>query len=198
MRPSAALLLFALVSAACTIVRESNPPRTATEQLLISTAVDRAVEGMHFDIPKGTSVFVDATNLDGYDSKYAIARITERILQQGAQLSSDRAKADMVMALRAGALSTDSVQDLVGLPSIGGVPVPLMGTLSLPEIALIKKEKTRGVAKFAATVYDAKTGELKSVSGASYGLSSKTHWFIILVGWDRSDIAPPVPATRAD
>ena len=187
MRPSAALLLFALVSAACTIVRESNPPRTATEQLLISTAVDRA----------GTSVFVDATNLDGYDSKYAIARITERILQQGAQLSSDRAKADMVVALRAGALSTDSVQDLVGLPSIG-VPVPLMGTLSLPEIALIKKEKTRGVAKFAATVYDAKTGELKSVSGASYGLSSKTHWFIILVGWDRSDIAPPVPATRAD
>ena len=198
MRPSAALLLFALVSAACTIVRESNPPRTATEQLLISTAVDRAVEGMHFDIPKGTSVFVDPTNLDGYDSKYAIASITERILQQGAQLSSDRAKADMVVALRAGALSTDSVQDLVGLPSIGGVPVPLMGTLSLPEIALIKKEQTRGVAKFAATVYDSKTGELKSVSGASYGLSSKTHWFIILVGWDRSDIAPPVPATRAD
>ena len=42
MRP--ALLACLLLLGACTITRESEPPRTAREELLISTAIDRAVE----------------------------------------------------------------------------------------------------------------------------------------------------------
>ena len=45
------------------------------------------------------------------------------------------------------------------VPAIG-VPVPLMGTLNLPELALFKKDETRGVAKFAATLYDQRSGAL--------------------------------------
>ena len=66
-----------------------------------------------------------------------------------------------------------------------GVPIPLAGTLSLPEVALLKRAETRGVAKFAATLYDAKTGALKSVSSASYGFSHRTHWVVLLAGLDR-------------
>ena len=62
--------------------------------------------------------------------------------------------------------------------------------LSLPEVALLKRAETRGVAKFAATLYDARTGALKSVSGASYGFSHRTHWVVLLAGWTRDDTIP--------
>lgn len=45
------LLGLAVAAAACTTRNESNPPRTATEQLLISAAADRAAEKMTLDVP---------------------------------------------------------------------------------------------------------------------------------------------------
>ena len=184
-----AVLASLLLLAACSLTRESNPARTATEELLISTAIDRAVEGLKLDIPKGTSVYLDTSNFEGTDSKYAVSSIAERVLLAGGDLTPDRSKADMVVAIRSGALSTDSDGFLLGIPATG-VPVPLTGTVNLPEVALLKRAETRGVAKFAASLYDAKTGALKSVSGASYGFSHRTHWVVLLAGWTRDDTVP--------
>ena len=117
MRPAALACLLLL--AACSLTRESNPPRTATEELLISTATDRAVEGLKLDIPKGTSVYLDTSDFEGTDSKYAVSDITERVLLAGGRLASDRSKADMVVAIRSGALSTDSDGFLLGIPQRG-------------------------------------------------------------------------------
>jgi hypothetical protein len=122
MRPAAFACLLLLT--ACNLTRESNPPRTATEELLISTAVDRAVEALKLDIPKSTSVYLDTSDFEGTDSKYAVSDITERVLLAGGRLATDRSKADMVVAIRSGALSTDSDGFLVGRPAMG-VPVPL-------------------------------------------------------------------------
>jgi len=188
MHPAAAFLCLLLL-AACSLTRESNPPRTATEELLISTAIDRAVELLKLDIPKSTSVYLDTSDFEGTDSKYAVASITERVLLAGGRLNPDRSKADMVLAIRSGALSTDSDGFLLGIPATG-VPIPLAGMLSLPEVALLKRAETRGVAKFVATLYDARTGALKSVSGASYGFSHRTHWVVLLAGWTRDDTLP--------
>jgi hypothetical protein len=187
MQPAAFLCLLLL--AASSLTQKSNPPRTATQEFLISTAIDRAVEGLKLHIPKSTSVDLDASNVEGTDSKYAVASIAERVLLAGGRLYPERSKADMVVAIRSGALSTDSDGFLLGI-SATGVPVPLAGTLSLPEVALLKRAETRGVAKFAATLYDAKTGALKSASGASYGFSHRTQWVVLLAGWTRDDAAP--------
>src|SRR5215472_1596538 len=73
MRPAAFACLLLLT--ACNLTRESNPPRAATEELLISTAVDRAVEGLKLDIPKDTSVYLDTSDFEGTDSKYAVSDI---------------------------------------------------------------------------------------------------------------------------
>lgn len=67
------LLGLVLAAGACTTRKESNPPRTATEQLLISAAADRAAEKMNLDMPPDSKVFVDSSNIEGLDSKYAIA-----------------------------------------------------------------------------------------------------------------------------
>jgi hypothetical protein len=187
---SAVTTLVAALLAGCTISRVTDPPRTATEELLISTAADRAADNLQVKIPHGTRVFVDTSQFAGTDDKYALGAITEHILRAGGRLVADRSKADWVLLPRAGALSIDKKQMLVGIPSFA-VPVPLMGTLSLPELALFSEDVTRGTAKFAVVGYDANGGDLVAISGPSFGFSHKTHYVVMLAAsWDANDILP--------
>lgn len=191
------LLLSVLVVAGCTSSRETIPQRSATEQLLISTAADHAVEEIKLDIPPGAKVFVDAANFDGIDSKYAVGALRDRILRLGGHLVSERVLADMVVELRSGALSVDQSQSLVGIPKFD-VPIPLAGPLGFPEIALFKKSERRGVAKFAATAYGMKDGEGRGSTGPRYGFSHDTHWVLFFFfSWSSGDVLPEENKERA-
>ncbi len=184
----AALLVATL--AGCTTVRDTLPPRSATEQLLISDAADRAAAQLTVGLRPATKVYLDSSDFEGYDSKYAIGAITEQVLLRNARLVPDRKSADVVVAIRAGALSVDQNDTLVGIPSIS-VPVPLAGTLTTPELALFAKHQYRGVAKFAATAYDADTGKIIAASGPSFGFSHRTHWVVLfLIAWNTDDLLP--------
>jgi hypothetical protein len=180
----------ALAVSGCTTVRESSPQRTATEQLLISTAADRAAERLALRVPSGARVFVDAANFEGIDSKYAIGAIRDHLLRTGMKLVADRGNADTVVEIRAGALSVDEKQLLVGIPQMN-IPIPLAGSFSFPEIALFKTRERKGVAKFAATAYGAAEGSLVDSSGPQYGYSHQTEWVVLLfLSWTSSDLIP--------
>lgn len=184
------IALLGAALAGCTIDRQTSPERTATEQLMLSSAADRAAEQLTFGMPKGTKVFVDATNFDAYDGKYAIAKIRSRVLESGANLVNDKDKADAIVEIRSGALSTDDHDMIVGIPSFG-IPIPFAGELTVPELALFKKGTEKGVAKFAAAGYDAKTGELIHSSDAKYGFSTQNEWVVLfLISWKNDDFRP--------
>lgn len=189
-RRSAAAMLLTLALGACTTAAETNPPRTATEQLLISTAADRAAAHLAFHVPQGTKVFLNTADFSGYDSKYAIAAITDSLLKQGAHLVDGKAKADAVVEIRAGALSTDRKVTLFGIPSFK-VPIPLAGALPFPEIALYKEQLQEGVAKFAATTYDAKDGALLGSADPQFGFSHNAKkTVLIFFSWTSNDALP--------
>ena len=183
---------LALMMSGCTTVTVSNPPRTATEELLISRAADQAADHLKPEFPTGTKIFVDASNFDGYDSKYAIGTIRDRLLRQGAYLTDAKAEADMVLEIRSGALSIDETTLLVGIPTFN-IPIPLAtGTFAFPEIALYKKAVRAGVAKFAATGYDPKTGALITTTDPQFGFSEKTHKIILIFfSSTTNDTVPP-------
>ena len=59
-----ALAVAALVATTgCGTTRQSNTARTATEQLLISDAVDRTVQQINFKVLAGEPVFFDTTQM---------------------------------------------------------------------------------------------------------------------------------------
>ena len=93
---SAALLCAALL-AGCTTARSTAPQRTASEQLLISAAADRAAQQLSLGIPKGTRIFVDTRYFQGYDDGYAIAAIRTQMLKSGLMLVDDRPQAEAVV-----------------------------------------------------------------------------------------------------
>jgi hypothetical protein len=183
------LFLFAtLALGGCSTERETSPARTATEQLLVSSAADRAAERLALEIPEGTKAFVDSSYFEGTDSKYAVAAIRDSLLRKGVALVEKREKADAVVELRAGALSIDENDTLVGIRSFD-IPIPLAGTFTLPEIALFKRVERKGVARFAATSYDNAQGSLIDSAPPKSGYSHKKEWTVLLfITWWTSDL----------
>ncbi len=183
-------ILLLAVLAGCSTERETEPARTATEQLLFSTAAERAADQLVFQLPEGTKVFVDGTYVEGTDSKYLLSTIRDRILRRGNDLVDSKALADIVIEPRVGAMSIDRDRTLVGTPEFG-IPVPLAGPVEFPEIAFFKRDTRQGVIKVAATAYNARTGLLIQSLDPVYGFSHRKEWvFLVFFSWDTNDLMP--------
>ena len=120
-------LVFFLCCGGCTTYEITQPPRATTEQLLLSTATDRALHSVNLGIFSGQKVFLDTTYFDSYDDKYVIGTIRDALSRAGALLVTNANGSDVIIEARSGGLSTDGSTSLVGIPSFG-IPVPLAGT----------------------------------------------------------------------
>lgn len=185
------VVALASVTAGCTTVIQSLPKETATQQLLISTAADHAIEKLRVELPKGTPVFLDESDFQAYDQKYVIGAIKTHLLKSGLRLVADKARAVAIVEIRSGALSINKSSTLIGIPGTE-IPLPLSSSpLKTPEVALLKDDRQQGVAKFAMTVYDVKDGKLHGSSGPVYGFSHRTKWVaFVFVSWTNDDLIP--------
>lgn len=189
LRLSAALAVLVILCG-CTTVRSTSPPRSAAEQLLITTAADRAAEKLAQAVPAGLTAYFDGQYLSGIDAPYAAATIRDQLLRRGIALTAQRDQADMVITPRMGALATNETATQIGLP---GLPVPIFlvpgASMTTPELSLFKQEETDGIAKFAATVTETKTGKLITATDPAYGYSRRSHWVLLFfISWHESDL----------
>ncbi|WP_420477868.1 DUF6655 family protein [Brevundimonas sp. FT23028] len=154
-----ALLPVALLGlAACASTTETNPSRSATEQLLIARAADRAVEGLTLPIPAGSRVFVDDTYFRAESSPYAISAIRNALSDAGYALAPNKAEADAVFELRVGALSLEQMRRVFGLPDMR-VPInETFNVVSIPELSVYSRRDRIGVAEFSGFLYEPRTG----------------------------------------
>lgn len=187
-RVAAATILAALVLG-CASSRETSPLRTATEQILLSRAVDRAVERLTISLPPGTSVYLDPSRFEAYDRGYAVSAIRDRFLASGARMVDTRDAAEVVVEIRSGALSTDENEALVGIPSFA-LPIPLAGDLETPELALLKQNSRRGIAKIGFTAHWTSNGTLADRSEPVIGISGYDDWKFLGLGWHEGDVMP--------
>lgn len=183
---SAIPLALLFLCAGCTETRRSNPERTAVEQLLLSTAVDRAVDDLTLDVPPRTEVFVDASRFEAYDKSYAISAFRDRVLESGAHLVGQPQDADVIVEIRSGALSTAGSKTIVGIPSFD-MPIPLAGNLTMPELSIASRSQRRGVAKVAYTAYWRESGALADRSEPVQGVAGYKDWEFIGFGWRSGD-----------
>ena len=146
----------------CGTTKWSDTTRTATEQLLLSHAMDRAVGQLNFTALYGKSTWIDSKAIDAAtDSKYFISAVRQHLLANGAKVMDKEEEADYVVELRAGAVGTDRNDLFCGVPSFsvptGWAADYLQGTTSVPEIAIYRKTSQRAVVKVAVFAYNKKT-----------------------------------------
>lgn len=185
----ATMVALAFLLAACTTERQTEPQRSATEEMLISSAADRAVGKLKLDV-SGKTVFVDASNYKGLDAEYSIAAVRAQMLKNGARLTADRKAADLVVEMRNGGQSIDQKQFLVGIPAFD-VPIPLAGSFKFPEIAFYSRAEDVGVSKLTVADYGGSSGAFIGSSGPVYGFAHDRHYkILIFIGWKTQDFHP--------
>jgi hypothetical protein len=173
-------IVAALGAVGCGTTRVSDTQRTATEQLLVSNAVDQAVSQLDFRILAGKPVYFDAQYLAGsIDRGYVVSSLRQHLLASGCILLEDRSQATYVVEARSGGIGTDRHQVLIGVPEMN-VPSLLPGQPTLiPEIPLAKRTDQKGVAKLAVFAYNRRTGRPVWQSGVVRMVStSKDTWLL--------------------
>lgn len=176
--PSLALAMLC----GCGTTKWSDSPRTATEQLLISDAVDRAVSDIDFSALANRSVYLDTRFIvTTLDQNYVTSTLRQHMLASGCVIKDKAEESDYVVEVRTGSLGTNRNDVLVGvpatnLPTAGFTPT---GNASIPEIALAKTTNQQAVCKIAVFAYDRMTGRPVWQSGnRKVASTAKDRWLL--------------------
>lgn len=170
----------------CTTVRSTSPARSTEEELMITAAADRAAEALAAQVPANLTAWIDTSGFAAQDQQYGLAAIEDALLRHGVRLVPDRAKADAVILPRAGTLSTDERGTLLGIPSL---PNPFAPGIAIPALSLFSQNVVKGSAKFAASVYDPRTGKLIVSTDPAYGFSRASSGVVLFFfTWRRNDV----------
>ncbi len=162
MRPAHGLqlcttLLVLLFLSACGVSRDSSKsPRAATEQLLLSQAVERSFEDVSVPMLKDATVVMEVAGLtpDQFYVRDAVAGHLART--QGVRIMDMRDQAKYVVHVMIQALGTELDQSFFGMPQVQGGLIPI----ALPELPLYKFIGEVGYIRYALNIYESATGRL--------------------------------------
>lgn len=179
-----AAFFLALGLAGCGTMRMTDSTRSATEMLLESQSADQAVALIDFTPLAGKTVYLDSSGIDKdmVEKGYVCSLVRQHMLAAGAMLQDDKTRAEYVVDLRIGALGTDRHSLLVGTPAVQ-LPsvVPGLPT-NIPEIAVVKKNNQRGIAKVALFAYNRITGRALWQSGDAASVSRENDTWVLGTG----------------
>lgn len=187
----AAGLLALLALPACALPTETAVSRTATEQLLVSRAVDHAAQSLVLPLERGLRVHVDARHLTGDGAAYAASALRQAVSAAGYALADGREDADAVLEVRAGALSLEQMRRLVGLPAMALPVTETLHVVSLPELSLYSRRDRVGVAEFSGFLYEARTGRPLGAIAPLVGQHRiRSHKLLMVVNWGQQTAEP--------
>jgi hypothetical protein len=147
--------------AGCGTTRMTDTARTATEQLLLSDAIDRAVSNFDFRALAGKSIYFDTAYLKAtVDADYLVSCLRQHALASGCVLKTKLDEADYVVEIRSGSMGTDRHDVLFGIPATNVPATAFTGgtAAQVPELPLLKRTDQRAVAKIALFAYNRQTG----------------------------------------
>ncbi len=169
--------LALLFLAGCTTVKKSDTARTGIEQLLISSAVDNALDKVDFRPFAGHSVFLEDKYIDCTDKAYIVGSVRHRALRAGAKLVDKAEAADMIVEVRSGGVGTDDKESYVGTPQMSVSPL-----LTIPETRFYSRSTQTGIAKIGIVAYDAKSRQALGHGGLARAQTENDYWSLMGIG----------------
>lgn len=192
-------LAIVLMTGCTSTIRTTDPSRTASEQFLLSTAAQRAVEQLSVDGLRGRSVFIDVEYFAASEASFVIGELRAKLMLGGVQLVPTAERAQIVLEVRSEGVGIDRSDFLLGLPSLafgaGGEEIGRT-PLATPEFSIVKNINQRGIASVAYIAYWRDTGEVVAASGPFVGRTFREDWWIFGLGQRTvGDIPPTDPGT---
>ena len=175
----------------------ASKARIATEQLLVSDAIDRAVQHIDFSGLEGQKVYLDTKHIQHIksapnlgpnssgiiDYNYITSSIRQQLFAAGVMIQEKEADADYVVELRCGAIAADNHEVVYGIPannllaSAAALAPNAPAVPQIPEIAVAKRNDQYGAAKIGVFAYHRESKEPVWQSGIAQARStSKDVW----------------------
>lgn len=187
------LMLIICCMAGCGTTKST----VATEQILLSDAVDHAVARIDFTPMADQKVFFDTEFIKNYkgigfvNSEYVISSLRQQMSAAGLHLQEKQDTADFILEGRIGALGTDAHEVVYGIPSTSALndaadavaafsSVPKVP--GIPELALAKRSNQIAAAKVAIFAYENESRQRVWQSGMSTGKSTAKDLWIFGAG----------------
>jgi hypothetical protein len=177
---------------------------TATEQLLMSDAVDATISKLDFSPLAHRKVFLDTAFINKpsfagqsliIDSNYILSALRQQMVSVGVLLVDNREDADLIAEPRIGALGIDGHDVIYGVPAsnaLSNASAVVPGTPllpPLPEISVARREAKLGAAKVAVFAYHRETRQPYWQSGIAQSNSdSKSTWVLGIGPFQRGSI----------
>ncbi len=165
--------------------------RDATDQLVLSNALDESIASIDFRALSGENVYLDTTyirqinGLGFVNADYVISSLRQQVVAAGCHLHESISDSDIVIEARCGALGADGHQTTYGLPAgnpVAAAAQAMPGTPALPllpEISFARRDSAEGAAKVAAFAYDRETRQVIWQSGISKAsVNAKDTWVL--------------------
>jgi len=195
------LSLLLLTGGGCASIRVTDPPRSATEQYLMSQAIAEAVAQLSVDALRDRLVFVDPSYLIGYQERNAVqetaflvGELRSRLLSSGVRLAGKREEAQVILEVRSLGVGVDRTDYLLGLPAMTLSEVAGSVPAATPELAIIKRTTQKGFGSVAFVAYWNNTGELAAQSGPTHGRTIRQdYWFFGIGPSTVGDVIPAEP-----
>jgi hypothetical protein len=162
-----------LAVSGCATIKQSDTARTGVEQVLISSAVDRALDQVDLTPLRGAKVFVDPQYLDCVDKNYVFISLNQRLLAAGATLADKADAGDVVLQVGSGGVGTDRHDMFIGITEI---PLPPPSPIAIPQFSLFDRARANGTAKLRIIAFDAKTRAPIINSGVLLARSDYKTW----------------------
>jgi hypothetical protein len=161
-------VVFALMISGCGTTRWTDSPRAATEELLLTDAVDRSVEQIDFSPLCGRRVFLDTQYIaTRNETGYLISSLRQHLAASGCRLAGSAGDAELVVEARVGSQSTNRHETLLGIPATGIPPVFTGVPVAIPELAISKKTIQTGISKHAVFACWTADGSIAWQSGVA-------------------------------
>lgn len=168
--------------------------RVATEQLLVSDAVDDAVASIDFRTMSGSKVFFDSKYIRNVKSAgfvnadYIISSLRQQMIAADCRLVDNHEDAEIIVEARVGTLGSDGSEVSFGIPASNAIStaatlVPSAPAIpAIPEISFARKEGQIGAAKIAVFAYERESGRPIWQSGIARARSTSQDFWLLGAG----------------
>lgn len=163
-------------------------PYTPMEQLMISEAIARGMAEFSLDLrSSGSSLHLEMTGLTA--DHLFLADVLEGWLGRlGFRIESNPQDSDYTIRVIVQSIGTSRDIKLLGMPASSSTLLPI----SLPELAIYKRDRREGYTRFYFDIFDAKSGEYVQTSRDFEGSVEQTKFtFLFVFGFTRSELPRP-------
>jgi hypothetical protein len=179
-----------LLTAGCGTTREQN----ATQQLVMSDAVDKSVQYIDFRPLSDQKVYLDNSYLrhvkgEGFvNSEYVTSALRQQIVAAGCLIQDSPQDADIIVEARLGVLGSDDHRVTFGLPENNAISSAISllpdtpAVPAIPELAFARRDAREAAAKIVAFAYHRETRKPIWQSGVQHSMATARDTWVLGIG----------------